>query len=122
MEIPVRQIIATFLVLIVAGNLSGDASQASAQPRGSSSARCIQDQVSQISVGTSIEVRFTDRTRLRGFLSVVEADGFSLQAADGTTGPLRKAAFSEVKSVRVIGTTHTPVWAWVAASAFVMSN
>jgi hypothetical protein len=116
MEIPFRQIIAAFLVLIVAGNPFGaDASQASAQPPGSSSARSIQDQISQIPVGTSIEVRFTDRTRLRGSLSAVEADGFSFQAAAGTTGPLRKAAFGDVKSVRVIGTTHTPVWAWVAA-------
>jgi hypothetical protein len=115
-----RRAIATLLVLMVAGNLPvGYGAQASAQPQRSPSASDIKDQVSQIPVGAFVEVRFTDKTKLRGYLSAVEADGFSFKTGDSATGTLRQTAFGDVKSVKVVKRTHTPVGAWIAMAAIV---
>jgi hypothetical protein len=113
-----RRAIATLLVLMVAGNLPvGYGAQAPTQPHRSPSASNIKDQVSQISVGAFVEVRFMDKTKLRGYLAAVEADGFSFKTGDAATGTLRQAAFGDVTSVKVVKRTHTPVGAWIAMGA-----
>jgi hypothetical protein len=120
METSVQRIIATFLVLMIAGNLPGGcASQTPVQPHRRPSVSTVEDQVRQIPVGALIEVRFTDKTKLRGSLSAVEADGFSFQAENATPGTLRKTAFSDVKSVGMIRRTHTPAVAWVVVGVIV---
>jgi hypothetical protein len=112
--------IAILLVLMVACDLPVrcDSQVPEQQPR-SPSASYIEDQVRQIPLGAFIEVQFTDKSRFRGYLSVIKADGFGLKAADATTGSVRQTAFSDVKSVRVVRRTHTPAWAWVATGVIV---
>ena len=103
------------MVLLFAGNLSVCWSQVPSQP--SEGAGKIQDQVSQLPIGAYVEVRFTNKTKVRGYLSAVQADGFSLKEGSPATPTVRQAAFSDVKSLKVITKTHTPVGAWIAVGA-----
>ena len=49
----------------------------------------------------------------------MEADGFSFKVGSPASPTLRQAAFSSVKSVKVIVKTHTPAAAWIAVGAIV---
>jgi hypothetical protein len=114
-----KRAIATLLVFMVACDLPARSGSQVPQPRpGSPSISHIEEQVRQIPPGAFIEAQLTDKSRIRGYLSAIRADGFDLRA-DTTTGSLRQTAFSEVKSVRMVRSTHTPAWAWVAAGAIV---
>lgn len=114
-----RRAIALLLALFFAGNLpaAGCGAQAPAQPNGNVSS--IKDQVSKLPPNAFIEIRFTNKTKVRGYLSTVEADGFSFKEGSPATPTVRQAAFSDVKSVKVITKTHTPVGAWIAVGAIV---
>jgi hypothetical protein len=53
--------------------------QTPTQASGGAFAVSIKHQVSQIPNGALIEVRFTDKSKLRGYLSEVEANGFTIE-------------------------------------------
>jgi hypothetical protein len=114
-----KQAVAMLLVLMAVCDLPVRCAQVPEPLPRSPSASYIEDQVRQIPLGAFIEVQFTDKSRLRGYLSAINADGFGFRAADATTGSLRQTAFSDVKSVRMVRRTHTPAWAWAAASVIV---
>ena len=114
----VRQSIAPFLALLFACNLPmAHGSQAPVQSSGSVSS--IKDQVGKLPAGAFIEVRFINKVKVRGYLASVEADGFSFKEGGPASPTVRQAAFSDVKSVRVITKTHTPVGAWIAVGAVI---
>jgi hypothetical protein len=98
-------------------NLPGYGAQTPAQSSGGTGT--VKEQVSKLTAGTFIEVRFTNKTKVRGYLSSVEADGFSFKEGSPASSTVRQAAFSDVKSVKVITKTHTPVGAWIAFGVIV---
>ncbi|MGA7412619.1 MAG: hypothetical protein WBW33_19225 [Bryobacteraceae bacterium] len=114
----VRQAIAVLLAVLFATNLAlCYSAQALAQTSGSPGT--LKGQVSKLPAGTYIEVRFTDKSKVRGYLSSVETDGFSFKETSPASPTARQAAFSDVKSVKVITKTHTPVGAWIAVGVIV---
>jgi len=60
----------------------------------------VQERILEIPPGTLIEVRLTDKQRLRGRLGEVTNEGFSLQTAQGNKVETQKIAFTEVKSFK----------------------
>src|SRR5271157_4816302 len=113
-----RRALSVLLALLFATYLpAGYGAQAPAQPSGRGGT--IKEQVSKLATGTFIEVRFTNKTKVRGYLSSVEADGFSFKEGSPARPTARQAAFSAVKSVKVITKTHTPVAAWIAVGALI---
>ncbi len=111
----VRRIVAVILVLLFASNLPANSGQSPTQPSGSVTS--IKEQVGKLPMGAFIEIRFTDKTKVRGYLSAVEADGFSFKVGSPTNTTVRQAAFTDVKSLKEIHKTHTPVGAWIAVGA-----
>lgn len=110
-----RQVIAILLAFLFAGNVADCGAQT--PPSGGASAASIKHEVSQIPTGALIEVRFTDKSKLRGYLSEVEANGFSFKTGDAATGSLHTTAFSDVKSVKLIKSHHIPPAVWMAIGA-----
>jgi hypothetical protein len=111
----VKQAIALLLTLLFTCNLPAQGAQRPSSPSEATSK--IRDQVRQLPVGAHVEIRFTDKTKSRGYLSTVEADGFSFKEGSPTSSAMRQVAFNDVKSVKVITKTHTPVAAWIALGA-----
>lgn len=77
----------------------------------------IKDQVSRMSIGTSIEVRFAKAPKIRGTLSQKDENGFTLKLEKDATAAERQVAFNEVKSVKNLTHSKTPTWAWIALGA-----
>jgi hypothetical protein len=114
----VRQSLAGSLALLFACNLPmAHGGQAPVQSSGAASS--IKDQVDKLPAGALIEVWFTNKTKVRGYLASVEADGFSLKKGSPAGAAQRQVAFNDVKSVRVIAKTHTPIGAWIAVGAVI---
>ena len=86
-------------------------------PSGGASAASIKHQVSQIPTGALIEVRFTDKSKLRGYLSEVEANGFGFRIGDPATGSLHTTTFGDVNSVKQVTNRHIPPAVWMAIGA-----
>jgi hypothetical protein len=113
-----RQFIASFLALLFACNLPlAHGGQAPVQSIGSASS--IKDQVEKLPAGALIEVRLAKKAKVRGYLASVEADGFSFKEGSPTSPTVRHAAFSDVKSVRLITKAHTPSGAWIGVGAVI---
>lgn len=102
-----KQVIAGLLLLVMAGRYPA---VCLAQAQEQSTAQ----QVGRIPLGTFVEVRFTDRTKARGYLTQVGSDAFSLNPTKAGTGVSREAAFKDVDSVKAVKPTHTPIAAWIA--------
>jgi hypothetical protein len=113
----VRQAVAVLLVLLFSANLRGFGAQTATQAK--ESAASLKDQVDELPMGAFIEVRFMDKTKVRGYLSAVETDGLSFKTGEAANGNLRQTSFSDVKSVKVLKKTHTPTTAWIATGAVV---
>jgi hypothetical protein len=77
----------------------------------------VKDQVSRMSIGTSIEVRFAKAPKIRGTLSQKDEKGFTLKIEKDATATERRVAFDEVKSVKNLTHTKTPAWVWIALGA-----
>jgi len=63
----------------------------------------LKEQVVQIPAGSQVEVRLLSKERFRGRLGEVSDEGFSVQIAQANRIETRKAAYGDVKSVKVIG-------------------
>ena len=70
----------------------------------------VKRQLSQIQPGSLIAIRFTDGSKARGYLTQVDADGFSFRIGDSTTGDQRRTTFNAVKSVKLVKSTHPVAW------------
>jgi hypothetical protein len=114
----VRAAIAVFLAFLFATSMPVSYCAQTPTPTSRNAGR-IEDQVRQLPIDAYIEVRFTDKTKLRGYLATVEADGFSFKEGSSASPTLRQAPFSDVESVKVITKTHTPAGAWIAVGAIV---
>ena len=68
--------------------------------QGQTASRSPQEQVIGISRGAAVEVRFLDKSKLRGRLGVVSDSGFELQTAQKGMIETRQIGFDRVKSVR----------------------
>jgi len=64
--------------------------------------RTVQQQVVEIPTGKAVEVRLTDKSKIRGRIGQVSAEGFLLTAARGSQVGEQKLAFSDVTSVKAI--------------------
>jgi hypothetical protein len=64
--------------------------------------RTVQQQVVEIPTGKLVEVRLTDKSRIRGRIGKISADGFLLTAARGNQVGEQKLAFSDVTSIKEI--------------------
>ena len=82
----------------------------------------VESQVRAIPIGTPVEIRLTDKTKFRGHLYAVEVSGFSLRTGDAISGPLRQTWFKDVKSIKVVQPSHTPVGAWIAVALLWLSR
>lgn len=113
-----RRTIAILLVWLVSANLpAGYGAPVPPTPHGKASGSAVKAFVSQVPAGTYVEVRFKDKSKLRGYLFEVQADGFSIRTGDAASGSLHRSAFSDVKSVKVVTRTHTPTAAWIVIGA-----
>jgi len=83
--------------------------------------RTVQQQVVEIPTGKLVEVRLTDKSKIRGRIGKISADGFLLTAARGSQVTEQKLAFSEVTSIKAIekgeGAGKTATYALVGAAA-----
>ena len=64
--------------------------------------RTVQQQVVEIPTGKAVEVRLTDKSKIRGRIGQVSAEGFLLTAARGSQVGEQKLVFSDVTSVKAI--------------------
>jgi hypothetical protein len=62
----------------------------------------LKERVLEIPAGTMVEVRLTNREKLRGRLGEISDDGFNLQTAKRDKIETRKIAFDELKSVKKV--------------------
>ena len=60
----------------------------------------IQEKILEVPPGTMIEVRLTNKQKVRGRLGEVTNEGFSLQTAQGNKVETQKIAFADVKSFK----------------------
>jgi len=60
----------------------------------------IQEKILEVPPGTMIEVRLTNKQKVRGRLGEVSNEGFSLQTAQGNKVQTKKIAFTDVKSFK----------------------
>lgn len=111
--------IAVFLVVLVGGGLLADDGQTTSEPPQTRSGNDVKQQVGQLQPGTFLEIRFQDDSKARGFLTQVDADGFSFRTGHRTTGDQHRTTFSKVKSVKVVKQSHTPVVAWILTGAVI---
>ena len=64
--------------------------------------RTVQQQVVEIPTGNLVEVRLTDKSRIRGRIGKISEEGFLLTAAKGNQVEEQKLAFSDVTSIKTI--------------------
>ena len=64
--------------------------------------RTVQQQVVEIPTGKLVEVRLTDKSKIRGRIGKISAEGFLLTAAKGNQVGEQKLAFSDVTSIKAI--------------------
>ena len=64
--------------------------------------RTVQEKVVETPAGTLVEVKLKKKQTLRGRLGEADAEGFSLQYAQGDRVETRKLAYAEVKSIKVV--------------------
>ena len=83
--------------------------------------RTVQQQVVEIPTGKLVEVRLADKSKIRGRIGQISADGFLLTAARGNQVGEQKMAFSDVTSIKAIekgeGAGKTATYALVGAAA-----
>jgi hypothetical protein len=60
-----------------------------------------------IPMGSLVDVRLNDKEKIRGRMGEVSEEGFVLQAVQGGKVETRKIAFTDIKSVKSIGKSHT---------------
>jgi len=60
----------------------------------------IQEKILEVPPGTMIEVRLTNKQKVRGRLGELSNEGFSLQTAQGNKVQTKKIAFTDVKSFK----------------------
>jgi hypothetical protein len=102
-----RQILAVILTLALSGQLvwsSGPPTDLRAQVR-------------TLPIGTPLEVKMKSGERVRGRLSSVDSDRFTLAVGRGPTPPTRVIPWAQAQSVKTRPRTATSVVAWVAAGA-----
>jgi hypothetical protein len=102
-----RQILAVLLTLTLSGQLI-----ASSEPPTDAKAR-----VMALPIGTKLEVKLKSGERVRGRLSSVDPDHFTLAGGRGQSKTTRAIPFRETQSVKAQPRTSTSVVAWVAAGA-----
>jgi hypothetical protein len=79
------------------------APEASPRPQARDSEQeTLKERVLEIPAGTMVEVRLTNREKLRGRLGEISDDGFNLQTAKRDKIETRKIAFDELKSVKKV--------------------
>ena len=64
--------------------------------------RAVQQQVVEIPTGKLVEVRLADKSKIRGRIGQVSAEGFLLAVAKGSQVEEQKLAFSDVTSIKTI--------------------
>jgi hypothetical protein len=64
--------------------------------------RTVQQQVVEIPTGKLVEVRLTDKSRIRGRIGKISAEGFLLTVAKGSQVEEQKLAFPDVTSIKAI--------------------
>jgi hypothetical protein len=99
-----------FLILVLCTSLAADNGQTMPNSPQSSQGNRVKEQVSRIKPGSLITVRFTDGSEARGYLTQVDADGFSFRIGDSTTGDQRRTTYDAVKSVKLVKSTHAVAW------------
>jgi hypothetical protein len=104
-----RQILAAFLILALSGQLVWS-SEPSADLR---------TQLLAFPIGTQLEVKMKSGERVRGRLSSVDSDHFTLAVGRKQTSTPRVIPLAEAQRVKVPPRTSTSVVAWVAAGAIV---
>jgi hypothetical protein len=62
----------------------------------------IQERILEVPPGTMIEVHLTNKQKVRGRLTEVTNEGFSLQTAQGNKVQTQKIAFTDVKSLKKV--------------------
>jgi hypothetical protein len=105
-----RDIICLALATLVFGctTLEARVGASDAVPPGqaqSESKPTVKERILEIPSGTMIEVRLLNNQKLRGRLGETTVEGFSLQTAQGNKIETRKLAFTDVKSLKLVGAT-----------------
>jgi hypothetical protein len=111
--------VAVFLVVLVGKGLLADNAQTTSEPPQTRSGKDVKQHVTQLQPGTFLDIRFQDGSKARGYLTQVDADGFSFRTGDPTTGDQHRTTFSKVKSIKVVKQSHTPAVAWILTGAVI---
>jgi hypothetical protein len=112
MSLKVERVIAVVLTLMLANGWAQGHND-------TGNVLAVKGEISSITLGTSIEVRFAKAPKIRGLLWQRDEKGFILKVAKGADMIERPVAFDTVKSVKVVRPTHTPAAAWIAVGAIV---
>lgn len=109
MAIPVRQILAVLLTLVLSGQFVMP-SELPPDPRA---------QIRSFPLGTPLEVKLKTGNRVRGRLVSVDSERFTIAVGRVKHKTERVIRLSEAESVKAQQPTHTPVVAWIAVGALV---
>jgi hypothetical protein len=104
-----RQILAVFLILALSGQLVW-----SSEPPAD-----LRAQLLALPIGTQLEVKMKSGERVRGRLSSVDSDRFTLSVGRKQTPTTRVIPLAEAQRVKTQPRTVTAVVAWVAAGAII---
>ena len=96
-----RQVLSAVMAMILVANLNS----AGAAPQGDS--KSAKTRVLAIPIGSLVDVRLNDNKKIRGRMGEVSDEGFVIQAAQGGKVETRKIAFTDMKSLKPVGKTHT---------------
>jgi hypothetical protein len=110
-----RHPLAWLLTLVLSGAVLTDSGFART-PAGDASR--IRSQVSQLHLGTIVEVRFINQEKVRARLASSDAEGFTLQAQDPAASE-RRVSFAEVKSLKAVQSRRSKVATWIVAGALI---
>jgi hypothetical protein len=96
-----REVLSAVMAMILVANLNS----AGAAPQGDS--KSAKTRLLAIPMGSLVDVRLNDNEKIRGRMGEVSDEGFVIQAVQGGKVENRKIAFTDMKSIKSIGKSHT---------------
>ena len=96
-----REVLSAVMAMVLVANLS------SAEPAHQGDSKSAKTRVLAIPMGSLVDVHLNDNEKIRGRMGEVSDEGFVIQAVRGIKVENRKIAFTDLKSLKPVGKSHT---------------
>src|SRR4051812_25081474 len=96
-----REVLSTVLAMLLVANFNY------AGPAPQVDSKAAKTRVLAIPMGSLVEVHLNNNEKIRGRMGQVSDEGFVIQTVQGGKAETRKIAFTDMKSLKTIGKSHT---------------